>query len=56
MAEPAGPFGTMPQKPRHPRKGAKQDRVIQSTTGNCAPMQVIKQPEHGGFSKSEEQK
>ena len=27
--EPAGPFETMPQKPWHPGKGAKPDRVIQ---------------------------
>ena len=25
----AGPFGTMPQEPRHPGKDAKPDRVIQ---------------------------
>ena len=29
LTEPAGPFGTMPQKPCHPGKGAKLDQVIQ---------------------------
>ena len=29
MTEPAGPFGTMPQEPRHPGKDSKLDRVIQ---------------------------
>ena len=24
-----GPFGTMPQEPRHPGKGAKPDHVVQ---------------------------
>ena len=47
MTEPVGPFGTMPQEPWHPGKGAKPDRVIQLDLGKCAPMQVIKQPEHG---------
>ena len=27
--EPAGPFGTMPQEPWHPEKGAKLDCIIQ---------------------------
>ena len=27
-------------------KGAEPDSIIQSTTGKCTPMQVIKQPEH----------
>ena len=27
-----------------------------STVGKCAPMQVIKQPEHGGTSTTEEQR
>ena len=31
--EPAGPFGTMPQEPWHPGKGAKLDRVIQLNCG-----------------------
>ena len=37
----------MPQEPWHPGNGAKPDCVIQSTVGKSAPMQVIKQPEHG---------
>ena len=40
----AGPFG----------KGAKPDSVILSATGECAPMQVGKQPEHGRASTTEE--
>ena len=48
--EPADPFGTLPQEPRHLGKDAKPDRVIQSTVGKCAPVQVIKQPEHGRTS------
>ena len=52
-----GPFGTMPQEPWHPGKGAKLDRIIgNSTAGKCAPMQVIKQPEHGRTSTTEEEK
>ena len=31
--EPAGPFGTMPQEPWHPGKGAKPDRIIQLNCG-----------------------
>ena len=31
--EPAAPFGTMPQEPWHPGKGAKPDRVIQLNCG-----------------------
>ena len=54
--EPADPSGTMPQEPWHPGKDAKPDRVIQSTTVECAAMQVIKQPEHGRTSTTEEQK
>ena len=52
----AGPFGTMPQEPWHPGKGAKPDHVIQLIAGNCAPMQVIKQPEHGRTSTTDKQK
>ena len=33
MTEPAGPFGTMPQEPWHPGKGAKPDRVVQLNCG-----------------------
>ena len=51
----AGPFGTMPQKPWHSRKGAKPNRVIQLNCGKCTPTQVIKQPEHGRTSATEEQ-
>ena len=32
-AELAGPFGTMPQEPWYPEKGAKPDRVIQCNCG-----------------------
>ena len=39
-----------------PGKDAKPDRVSNSTAGKCAPMQVIKQPEHGRTSTTEEQK
>ena len=46
----------MPQEPWHPRKGAKPDRVIQSTAGKCASMQVINQPEHGRTSTIDEEK
>ena len=47
MAELAGPYGTMLQKPWDPGPGAKPGlcREIQpsfSTAGNCAPMQTIK--------------
>ena len=52
---PVGPFGTIPQEPCNPRKGAKPDYIIQSTMGKCAPMQVVKQPEHGRNSTTEEQ-
>ena len=51
-----GPFRTMPQEPRRPGKEAKLDRVIQFNCGKCAPMLVVKQPEHGRTSTTEEQK
>ena len=51
--EPADQFGTIPQEPWHPGKDAKPDHVIQSTAGKCAPMQVVKQPEHGRTSTTE---
>ena len=56
MTEPVGPFGTMSPEPWHPGKGAKPYGVIKSTAGKYAPMQVIKQPEHGRTSTTEEQK
>ena len=51
----AGPFETMSQEPWHPGKGTKPDSVIQRNV-KCAPMQIIKQPEHRRTSTSEEQK
>ena len=33
MTEPASQFGTMPQEPWHPGKGAKPDCVIQLNSG-----------------------
>ena len=54
--EPADPFVTMPHEPWLPGKGAKPDRVIDSTAGKCAPMQVVKQPEHGTTSTTKKQK
>ena len=38
----------------HPKSCRIFPRVIQSTAGKCAPMQVIKQPEHGRTSTTEE--
>ena len=32
------------------------EAISNSTVGKCAPMQVIKQPEHGRTSTTEEQK
>ena len=40
----------------HLGKGAKRDCIIQSTKGKCMLMQVIKQPEHGRTSTTEELK
>ena len=54
--EPAGPFATMPQEPLHPGKVAKLDGVFQFNCRKYAPMQVIKQPEHGRTSTTDEQK
>ena len=31
--KPVGPFGTMPEEPWHPGKGAEPDRVIQRNCG-----------------------
>ena len=56
MTDLAGPFGTMPQEPQHPGKDAKPDCVIQLNCEKCAPIQVIKQPEHERTSKTKEQK
>ena len=50
------PLGTMSQEPWHPRKGAKLDCIIQLNSGKCAPMQVIKQPEHGRTLTTEDKK
>ena len=57
--EPSGPFGTMPQEPLHPdilEWLLNRMAFSNSTTGKCAPMQVIKQPEHGRTSTTDEQK
>ena len=55
MAKPGGPFGTVPQS-WHPEKGAKPDGIIQLNSGKSAPMQVMKQPENGRTSTTEEKK
>ena len=54
--KPVGPSGTMPQEPRHPGKILNRIGLSSSTVGKCAPMQVIKQPEHERTSTTEEQK
>ena len=54
--EPAGPFGTMPQEPWILERVPNRITLSNSTAGKCAPMQVIKQPEHGRTSTTEEQK
>ena len=33
MTKPAGPYGTMPQEPWHPGKGAKPNCIIQLNCG-----------------------
>ena len=54
LTKPAGPFGSMPQEPRHPGKDAKLDCGIQL---NCGEVHThVKQPEDGRTSISEEQK
>ena len=54
--EPMGSFETMQQEPWHLGKDAKPDSVIQSNVWECAPMQVIKQSEHGRTSATNKQK
>ena len=54
--EPVGPFGIMPLEPWHPREGAKLDHAIQLNCGEVQTIQVIKQPEYGRTSTTEEQK
>ena len=53
MAEPAGPFGTTATGP-----DSMLNRIALSisTAEKCSPMQVVKQPEHGKASTTEEQK
>ena len=53
--EPAGPFGTMSEEHWHPGIGTRC-ALFNSTAGKCAPMQVVKQLEHGRTSTTEEQK
>ena len=58
-ANPAGPFGTMPQVPWHskgPDKMLNPISISISTVAKCATMQVIKQPEHRKPSTTKEQK
>ena len=56
---PAGSFGAMPQV-LTPSKGPDTmlNRIVLpiSTVEKCAPMQVVKQPEHRRASTTEEQK
>ena len=47
MTKPAGPFGTMPQEPWHPEKGAKPDCIIQLNCGEVHTHAVLK-PGNGG--------
>ena len=56
IIELAGPFGTLSQEASYPGKGAKPDCISNLTVGKCTPMQVVKQPEHGKTSITEEEK
>ena len=46
----------MSQKPGYPGKVLNQIMLTSSTAGKSAPLQVIKQLEHGRTSTTEEQK
>ena len=44
MTEPAGSFGTMPEEPWYPGKGAKPNRIIQLNCGEMCTNASYKTP------------